>query len=311
MVLAMAAYGQKTEICPQIDCDCGTLPSEQWQTACSSHERQIKQRCAGNNNVPLDFCSVHGPAATPLPLALKFTEVSVLPEAELDREHKSAANFYSSVYQDLTTMKTKVSALRFKEALSLAKNIDHNIESLFALQRRVTMSWLVYEKSSDAVSAWRNYADDSEEMAQELYDYGQELWGKYSEANNDAAKKAYKVLTFKILRNAGKGYEMAAYGYSGGERSKKAAEVWMEAANVSKTVLAAKKESNADSSHINFYQYQVASRLHRASYHYAIDSENSEALKVLTLAQEVVPQNNLAALIKVEEEKEASALTNL
>ncbi len=310
MFASISLHAEVSEVCPAISCDCTSLPKAEWQATCADHEKQIKKRCAANKNKPMDYCSIHGPMGTPLPLAMRFTNVAVLPEKDVTAAHKSLDGMYASVHADLATMKKKASSLSFKEALQLAKTLDETINRIFETERQVAMSWLVYEQQKDAVGAWRSYAGDSLDMAEQFTEFADEMWQAYGSENHDGAKKAYKILAFKVWRLAGKAHEMSAYSYAGANKSKKAAKAWSLAADISKVVLAAKQSSKAKLSHINFYRFQAASRLHRASYHFSVTGDSEEALKMLSAANDVSPGDELLALIELEENQEAAELTN-
>jgi|GEM_PF-1006716 len=296
--LIVCTVAQAAEICPKIDCDCATLPEGAWQNSCVSHEKNIKARCAKNMNQPTDFCSLHGPAAFPLPLALKLSNIEVVPQETIKSLYSQSGSLYLSLHSDLDSVKAKVSNLNFKAALELLAVMDQNIDNLFDSQRQVTTSWLVYEEEGKAVSAWRTFADDSLDVAGKLFGYGSELWKKYQTGDDPSTKKAYRIISFKVLRMAGKAYEAAGYSYSGGDKNKKAAKAWGTSARVSQRILEAKRESNGSESHVNFYQYQAAARLHRASFYWAVERKSKDALKALTKANDFAPIEGFVNIIE-------------
>ncbi|SMF64321.1 hypothetical protein SAMN02745866_04144 [Alteromonadaceae bacterium Bs31] len=307
----MHVQAQVSEICPAVACDCGSLPLPEWKATCADFEKAIKKSCAANGNSPIDYCSIHGPSAKPLPLAVTFSNLAVLSLAGVEAKHSSVAVLYWSVHKDIDTLKKKVSALFFKEGLELVSVMDRNIDTLFDTQRQVTMSWLVYEQEKEATAAWKMYSDDTLKMSDNLAEYGDELWQAYKVTENPGAKKAYKILAFKVWRLSGKAYEMSAYAYSGSDKNKNAASAWAKGADVAKSILNAKQETKAKPSHINFYRYQAASRLHRASYHFALLENSEDALQMLSQASEISPGNELLALIAKEENAEAADLTGI
>ncbi|SMF64328.1 hypothetical protein SAMN02745866_04145 [Alteromonadaceae bacterium Bs31] len=311
VLLAVQAFAQKAEVCPAISCDCGSLPKPEWQATCEDHETKIKKNCAANANTPADYCSLHGPSAKPLPLAIEFSNISVISEQDLPQQSAKVSQLYSASDNAIKLLKAKLSSYYFKEGLAVSKELDATFDELFDAQRAVTMSWLLHEEEKEALSAWRSYSERSLERAEILSAYSAELWNNYLVEKNGAAKKAYKVLAFKVWRVAGKAYEMSAYAFSGADKSEQAAEAWLSGAGVSQAVLEAKQASQAKASHINFYKYQAASRLHRASYYFALEGEAEDALKTLAMANDVSPGNELAALIALEEDQEAAELTNL
>lgn len=305
------AQPQVQEICPQINCDCGSLPIEGWQVVCRTHESKIKASCAANNNTPTAYCSLHGPSASPLPMAIHFSEVMVLPQEAIENLHKNAATMYWSVHSDLSSLKAKTSSAHFREALDLLKIMDRNLDTMFEQQRQVTISWLVYENEDEAAGAWKKYADDSRDMAEDLFAYGQELWQKYQSNTVEATRNAYKVMGFRTLRLSGKAFEMAAYAYAGSDQNKAAARAWSRGSEVSKAIMEGKRESEANSSHVSFYQHQAAARLQRASYHWALEEDSSNATEALMSAQAITPGDDaLKAVIEQEESAEAQEVVD-
>ncbi|WP_075188013.1 hypothetical protein [Teredinibacter haidensis] len=309
--IVLSAAAQEGEVCPLINCDCSSLPSDSWKQTCRTHEQVIKERCAVNGNTPTDFCSLHGPSASPLPLAMKFSDMEVLAEEGLEDTHKETVALYLAIRSDLSSVKVKLSNLQFKNAVVMVKDIDNNVDSLFSAQRQLTMSWLVYEQEKEAVAGWRTYAEESLAMAEDQFAFGAQLWTQYQAADHEGKKKAYKVLALKLMRIAGKSFEVAGYSYAGGDRSKDAAKAWARGAEVSKALMVAKQESGADISHVNFYRYQAASRLHRASYYWAVDQKVEDALAALTLANEISPATELVELLANDDAQEESGVIQL
>lgn len=305
----VAQESNTQELCPQINCDCSNLPEASWVSACESHQQLIKKRCAINNNTPTDFCSIHGPAATPLPLTVHLDEVKILPEAEITATHKKAATMYWAAHTDLKTLKIKVGNLQVREALNLLKIMDHNLDGMFAQQRQVTLSWWVYENSDEAVESWSMYAEDSLKMAENFYSYAQEISEQLPNMQNPAASSAYRVIAMRLYRLAGKAYEVAGYAYAGAGDHRGAAQAWVKGSTVSRAVMLAKTNSGAELTHINFYQHQAASRLHRASYHWMMASDPEKAKSSLTESQQFVPEeNSLSKLFEVQESSAENAL---
>ncbi|WP_185236244.1 hypothetical protein [Teredinibacter franksiae] len=308
--IAVLSHAQSSSVCPAVNCDCGSLQNQAWQELCITHETKIKKKCAANSNTPIDFCSVHGPSAKPLPFTLKYTDIQMLPQESIKASDQLIMESYSQIDADLKHIKSRVDNLYFKESIALIKALEGKIEGLFSSQRQVTASWAANDSDGKAVGAWRRYAENTEKLAEAEYAFGKALWEQYQKADSNL-KKAYRVVGFKVLRMAGESYEMAGLSYSGGEKNKSAAEAWISGAEVAKSILEAKKESDANASHVDFYQYQAASRLHRAGYHWALANKEKDALEALTAAQEIAPEAELEALIASETAKTEGDLFQL
>jgi len=297
--------------CPAINCDCGGLPEASWQDTCRAHEYSIKNKCAKHNGVPQDFCGLHGLKATPLPLVSEYPEVKIVPKDELDGRHEKVMEFFNTLNLEIDSIKRKVSALDFKNALKIVKMLDSHQDKMFLEQRTLTSSWFVYGDHGEATAAWKKYAKASEGLSEEIFAYGRELWSKYEVETNETKKKAFKVLAFKTLRAAGKEFEMAGHAYGASNANKAAALAWKSGSEVSKALMEAKRASKSDISHVTFYQYQAASRLHRASYYFGLDERKTDALEALSVAQDIAPNRELDDLIASEAQQQQKGLLQI
>lgn len=291
--------------CPAINCDCPSLPNESWQLVCSVHEGKIKDACVKNGNQPTDFCAIHGPSARPLPLVLELGDVTLLPEDEIKQVHKQAATMYWSIHTDMETAATLAKEGKYGESIGTLKIVDRNLDTLFTMQRQVTISHEVNEDTGRAISAWKDYSGDTLKEAENMFKIGKMMWDQKDEGDVKH-KKAYPILSTKVLRMASKAYEMAAYAYSGAKKDDDAAKVWRDASDVSKVIMDHKIAEKAQSAHIDYYRKQAAMRLHRASYHWMMDNEEEDAKVSLQASVEYMENKNaLSDLLKEPGEEES------
>lgn len=98
--------------------------------------------------------------------------------------------------------------------------------------------------------------------------------------DNDGALEIYN-LGLQLMVLAGRMYEYGGYGYSRGERPKRAAKAWKTSAGASNLIFTHWLESDWLNQPAEFYRFQSAARIHRASYHWVIAREENFN-KVLT-----------------------------
>lgn len=289
--------------CPAVNCDCTSLPREAWQDYCYAHELRIKKSCVANNNVPNEYCSLHGPGATPLPLALKAAESPVLSKDIIPEAQQNLVKQFRAMDSEISLLRNKVSSLWFAESINILKKMDETLDQLYQQQIRVSSSWLVYEDEGEARSTWNEFAKSSEPLAEIWREYGDLVWDMYLKEASPQAKQAYRVIAFRVIRLSGKAYEMAATGFGHTGKFKRAAKTWSVAADVAKVVMQHKTESGAPASHVTFYSYQASSRLHRATYYWALEANEDNVLQALAQAQELSGKDDMHQLLIAAEER--------
>ena len=285
-LLALPSISLSQEACPALDCDCASLPDIHWRDVCYKEETKLKRQCVANASQPSGYCLVHGPSAKPLPMALDPAGVTILPEARITQHHEKNTQLYWSVRSDFDLFKQFIKVKAYAEAKQLFNGLDKNIEKLFTGQRQVTISFETIDKRRKARSLWAEYADQNQEAAKMLHEFGEELWGQRKVDGNAARDKALRILSLKLLRAASKAYEMAGYGYSTAAQDKNAALAWRDASEVSLSMLRYKSVEGAPESHINYYSNQVAVRLFRSGYHWQILERSDDADNALRASRE-------------------------
>ncbi|WP_339073804.1 hypothetical protein [Teredinibacter turnerae] len=296
------AIAVEANSCPAVDCDCTSLPREAWQDYCYTYELKLKQSCTANNNVPTDYCSLHGPGATPLPLALSTESPAKLPASEMDASVSRVKNTFRGMEGDISTLRNKVSSLWFADAIALLKKIDADLDTVYGLERQVSAQWIATGQASSAESHWADFAKSSEGFAEGWREYGDQLWEMYLAESSPQAKAAYRVIAFRVMRLSGKSYEMAAEGFGRTGKYKRSAKLWTEAAAGSKLVMARKESSGAKKSHVGFYRLQASSRMNRATYYWALDNNEDGVVEALAQAQALSGQAEMQTLLADQEE---------
>lgn len=260
-----------------------------------------------NNNVPREYCSLHGPAAKPLPLAISTEDVGVVDRAGIASAQQQVSNLLKAMEGDISLLRNKVSSLWFADSIEILKKIDGNMDTLYATQRQIDASWKVFQEVDEAKDSWSDFAKGTEPLAEIWREYGSQLWEMYEQEASPQAKTAYKVIAFRVMRLSGKSYEMAAVGNGRAGKFRKSAKLWTQAAQESQVVMERKFSSGAKTSHVAFYRYQASSRLNRASYYWALDNNEGNVLEALAQAQKLSGQEEMRTLLVAEEQEDDSS----
>lgn len=278
LALSMPSFG--AESCANISCDCDSLPSDAWKSVCTRKQTSLVEQCQQTQGIDFGYCSIHGPAATRLPLALNLETTEEQSNSIKLLNYKFAA-VYWSMYKDLDFIEAKVDTEQYAMADQRLNVLQANTEHLFNIQKQVVKLLEESANDSEIEKSWRSYSEDTASVTEKLLAYGDKLMVSASQSGDE---KAARALASRIVGSAGDLYEQVGYSYSQGARHKLAAEAWKQSANISSLLLSmAEKAGDADD--IKYYRYQAATRLHRASYNWAIGIEDENARKALAESQ--------------------------
>ncbi len=287
---ASSAFSAKN--CPAINCDCSSIPNENWVKSCAAHEARIKDACVANSNTPKDYCSVHGPKARPLPLAIEFSEFTLDPSTDVGVLNEKVASLYWAIHADSAEAKEAFEEKSYARSLQILKLIDSNIDNLFEMQQKVSFIYLSRDDARKAAGYWKKYAGDTNKYAEKIKALGMSIYDQYPAATSKKEKKIFGVLSQKTLRMAGKAYEHAGYGAGQAKQYKKAARAWKSSAEVSNTLTAMSRALDAKAGAIKFSEFQAAARLHRASYYWMLNESTKTSVEVLKASQKLVDDDS-------------------
>lgn len=295
------------EQCPAINCDCASLPNQNWVSTCRAHEIRIKTACVANSNTPKDYCAIHGLNAKPLPLAMKLSSSAF--DASLDTEalKEKISSLYWAIESNTTKALEGVESKRYGRSLKILKLIDSNVDTVFELEQQLTSAFSERKDKKKARAAWKKYARDTNEFAINLKSFGTAIYAKIASAESSKQKKIFSVLSQKTLRMAGKGFEHSGYAFGKTRKHKQSARTWSLAADIAKNLAVINKELGANKNNVRYAEFQAAARLHRASYHWAVNENTKDSLAVLKDSQSYLgheAQKNLDALLRTESERE-------
>lgn len=297
-VLSLSSNVFSADQCSSIDCDCKALPLESWQAVCVNHQTNLKRNCAESiRGARTAYCSVHGPAANRLPFDTHLSRVDVLSEKEIKPMNSQIAAMYWSVHADLNFVKSRVKKQKFDEATEMLRIIDSNVDSLFKVQRQVGNSWAAHKQKEKSTSAWSHYSEDTLDAANDYYSYADALWNTREKTGDELAQKELKLLTYRVLRVAGKLFEQAGYAFSRADAHLDAAQAWKRSANTSMDLIKYKADASAITEDVSYYELQAAARLHRASYHAVTGKGAKQAIDSLNESMELTPAPGLSKVV--------------
>lgn len=304
--VGLTTLARGAEVCPAINCDCSSLPDEQWVKVCAQHESRIKKSCAANANTPKDYCLVHGVNAKPLPLAIQFSEFSVDRKTDTSGIEEKIRALYWAIKTDTTAAGGAILTESYPRALQILKLIDSNIDNLFEQQQQLSAVFIADKKEKKVRGSWKEHATGTHEFSTALVKLGTDIAAKTKTAASAKEKKIFNLLSQKTLRMAGKGLEHSAFAYGQAEKHQDSAKAWKSSADVAVQLSDISKTTGGSINNIKFAEFQAAARLHRASYHWLLDNDLKDSQQGLRESQLFVDREGQKTLENLVEDLEAT-----
>ncbi len=290
---------QAAERCASINCDCASLLDPAYVATCERQQLRVEAACAEDKSADA-FCTVHGPAAHPLALV---TRVPNVPATDSVRDANEAiASFYWSARQDANFSIDAYKEGNLKNATTILRIAERNLDSLFETQQSVAEYWIGEGKEDKAQDAWEDYASDTESLA--------DHWQKYADSlNRDMSRGEFDRDTALLMKAVaditGRCYEQAGWAAGFAGRDKDAADAWYSAARIASRVVQMLEENGISASTASEYRHVTASRLHRASYHWLVNEDKDDAQELLVRSSEFMSSDILLQDLLAEEQRVA------
>ncbi len=297
--LVVSSSVLSAEQCSAISCDCDSLPTKSWVNTCKNQEARIIADCVKNTSSELGFCSLHGPDANRLPLALNIQETEVIALEEIPKQNNKVAALYWSIIKDFESFESRLKKSDYETASAKLNTIKVNVETLFGIQQQVASSLVADKKDMLAQLAWRDYSADTLSFGSDFYIRAEAILNSYDEMTVTRVRDQYRGLGVELMELSGKVYEQVGFAYANGMRHKHAAKAWKNAASASALVMA----HSDDKLSADFNRFQSAARLHRASYHWVIGSGRGGAEESLAESQKFMDDGSSISSL-VEEERQ-------
>lgn len=302
-IVGLSSSALSAEQCSAISCDCKSLPTASWVKTCSDQEARIISSCVKKENNELAFCSLHGPLANRLPLALEIREQKLLALEDIPQLNNKVAALYWAIVKDFESFENRVKAADYESAKSKLEVVSANVDTLFDVQLQVAGSLAADNKVMLSQLAWRDFSADTLSFGSDFYIRGESILNTYDEMTVAKVRNQYKDLGIQLMELSGKVYEQVGFSYANGMRHKHAAKAWKNAASASALVMA----HDGDINSARFYRFQSAARLHRASYHWVIGSGRGGAEESLAASQKFMDDGSeLSGLVEEERQIRAS-----
>ncbi len=302
--LLLSSTALSAEQCSAISCDCASLPSKSWVDTCTNQEARLIADCVKNKPKAEDagFCSLHGPAANRLPLSLTVNKSDVIALESIPKANNKVAALYWAIIKDFDAFESNLKRADYEDAKNKLTALSKNVDTLFVLQQQVANSLAADGKAMLAQLAWRDYSADTLSFGSDLYIRAEAILNNYDQMTVALIRDQYRDLGIELMNLSGKVYEQVGFAYANGMRHKHAGQAWKNAAGASSIVMA----HNPDKSTAEFYRFQSAARLHRASYHWVIGSGRGSAEESLAESQKFMDDGSEISGL-VEEEREMKA----
>ncbi|WP_394202827.1 hypothetical protein [Marinagarivorans algicola] len=255
-------------ICPAVKCDCGAIKSTSWQQRCLAAELKVKQHCAANQGVPKQYCTLHGPDATPIAITVARPAVPATTAKTLRLHQRQASVLMWSIKDDLDNVRGREQEQSFGDALQVLKLLDRNIERLYLTQYRAAEGERQRVSDNAAEAIWREYREELGDLVVAFHGYAKVLWSKMHTVKEPAKQKAYRILAMRVGRSASTLSEQYAQAYAGEGNAEGAAKAWQHSALIASDLMAKEQATSNSRKRVAYYRYQSAARWNRASFYW-------------------------------------------
>lgn len=297
-------FATAQEQCRKISCDCDSLLSESWKNTCINQESRLVANCFRAPQKDLGYCSLHGPAANRLPLALEVeNSTASLAVEDALRLNNKVAVLYWSMYKGFDAISEAIEDNNAKLASTLLKTFEYNLDDLFGTQQLVTTSFLASNSSAQAQAAWRDYSSDTLTAATDIFMKAESVLNNYDALENTQQRNDMRLFGLAMMDVAGKMYEQVGFAYGQGQRHKHAAQAWKNASKASALAMSHTFSDDSAQKSADYLRLQSAARLHRASYHWTIGLGHGSAEKSLAESQKFMDNNSELSGVVNEERR--------
>ena len=294
--------------CEKLNCDCASLSSPAYQSACRTQEIKLQDKCASGQKTLTEWCTVHGLAAQPVAISTEFKSYSASDSVKDD--DRKIASLLWSIRQNADFMRSEFKNGRTKQAEDILRISKSNTDTLFEAQNQVVQLWRGKGKDKKVAAAWGGYATDSFELAEywraALVDLEKVVPLPTSAAEFGAEQK----LMVRLYLLVGDLFEGAGFAFEGDAAYKSASEAWQHAANASANLTTMLIAIGVGDTKLSRYRDMSAARLYRASVLAMMANNLDDAYSLARKAQEYKVNQVLLDEILLEKqaakEKQAS-----
>ncbi|WP_162926356.1 hypothetical protein [Teredinibacter purpureus] len=244
-------------------------------------ERDLRKKCAQEGIQVLGFCSIHGPAATRLPLSLNVGSTTPNQSNAIKLLHYKFASIYWAMYKDLDFIEKQIENNQFSMASQRLSVLQINTENLFYLQKQLTALLTKSGNPNEIGKSWRNFADDTDLISRRLNLYGEKRF--QDTIRTEVRTETLSILTV-LLITSGDILEQVGYAYSQAGEFLLSAESWKKSADTSTKIIAIYTQLD-NTEELIYHRYQASTRLHRASYNWSLGENKRKSQEALSESQ--------------------------
>lgn len=275
--LSFSPWAFSNALCPAVNCDCASLPKAPWQQECRQAEQRLIEACQANQGQPKGFCSLHGPAATPLPLAASLSPQTPTNDANaIGQLEQQLATALWSLTEDLSSLQTLLDKNTTASVSIALKWFDNHAQEAFELQQRILASRLFAKDAKRAEANADTYAKALKPVLAEGQKLGEKLWQQASRENPEQ-QRYLQTLAQRLLRINGKMQETAALSFGLVNSHGAAAKYWQDAARLAERQLTLESQGTRKPEYITFYGLQASARWMRASLSFVLAESSNKA----------------------------------
>lgn len=257
--------------CPQISCDCESIPDKTWQSECLSEQRQLNEACAAGGGT--GFCRVSGLDVGSQDLLLGkmqgqpiTSERSAIEQGQLLAWAVREANTLAQSLQEKGD---------WRGALAQRKREGQGRHELYQLAANLSNYYDAHADSKGRKTLYASLIGRDVEDAKQAAAAAEKLWQSLS--GDAAATVAVKrALAQKMLRNASDSQALSADAARRDANPERSAHLWRLSAEYSATLLQWKREGGSSAKVLAFYRQRAAARWYQAGLMALID-EDAEA----------------------------------
>lgn len=278
-------------VCPAVDCDCSSLTSKNWQTACLQYESTLKDQCASNDGNPINYCAIHGVAAFPVALSFKPIPMSAPLPSKEDEFERQLDMILWSLETDMELANARLRSYSLAQVFEALKIIETNIEAAFSI-RQSEDDFLVAEDKSLSLrkKKWEAFADIVSNYQLSLDDFSQQLFTLHTQSDKEKLKRSFGSLAVKSLRVSGKLKEMLAVVYHESGNDELSAKSWTAAGDDTSQLISIQKKLDGKPEYLAYFQLLAATEYHRGSLYWLLADNLTMAQNNRLQAKVFMPQ---------------------
>ncbi|WP_439133636.1 hypothetical protein [Pseudomaricurvus sp.] len=258
--------------CPQISCNCESIPDKAWSNECRKEEQQLKKSCADGAGVGV--CRVSGINVGSVELLLGKMDDQPIADEKSTIERGQLLSW--AVREANTLAKSLQDKGDWLGALSQRKREAKGRHQLYQLAASLSDYYDARADDKRREALYKSLVDRDIEDAKKSAAEAESLWQSLADTPEDqlAVKRA---LAQKLLRNASDSQALSADAERRNNDTELSAELWRLSAEYSSKLLQWKREGGSSDKVLAFYRQRAAARWYQAGLMALMDDDEEAA----------------------------------